>query len=507
MNSKQQIVRSQWLYFKLINRHSLLITVFTLLTIYCLLATDVFALDVNPVRDSVSNGVKRTVLPNGLIVLHSEKHSLPIVMVMLLVKASPLNEPKDKAGLSNLTAELLTEGTKHRKSTDISEEIEFIGASLYASTGSDYTTISLSVLKKDINKGFELFSDILLSPVFPEKEIGKKKELVKGYLRQREEDPSFLAERAFKREVFGEHPYGRLIEGSIETIDNIKRGDLTRFYSDYLLPNNSILSVVGALTEEELNSLIERYLGKWENRDSQSFQPRIEVRGKLQRESRNNGIDFCFRRNDERGRHDEKEEEFLDQRKIKRIIKIDRDLTQANIILGHLGISRDNPDYYAVSVMNYILGGGGFSSRLMQSIRDEMGLAYDVHSFFTANKEGGIFQVGVQTKNESANTVIDEILGQIDRIRKEKVSDEELSDAKSYLIGSFPRRLDTNRKIADFLAYVEFYNLGLDYMERYVGYINSVTKDDVLRVAGKYLNPENYVLVVVADQKKAALKY
>lgn len=143
----------------------------------------------------------------------------------------------------------------------------------------------------------------------------------------------------------------------------------------------------------------------------------------------------------------------------------------------------------------------------MQSVREKMGLAYDVHSFFAANKEGGSFQAGVQTKNESANAAIDEILKQIQRIRTEKVSDEELSDAKAYLTGSFPRRLDTNRKIADFLASVEFYNLGLDYVAKYPEYINSVTKEDVLRVAGKYLAPEQYVLVVVADQKKAMLKY
>ncbi|MEW6213992.1 MAG: pitrilysin family protein [Nitrospirota bacterium] len=498
MNSEQRIVRSQksnpplppfskggqgGIY------HSLLITVFILFTVYCLLSTDVFALDVNPVRDSVSNGAKRTVFQNGLIVLHSEKHSLPIVMVTLIVKASPLNEPKEKAGLANLTAELLTEGTKNRKSADISEEIEFIGASLGASAGSDYTSITLSVLKKDINKGFDLFSDILLNPVFSQYEIERKRELIKGSLRQGEEDPSFLAERAFKKEVFGDHPYGRLIEGSVETIDNIKREDLIRFYSDYFLPNNSILSVVGDLTEEELNSLIERYLGEWKKHDNRVRRPDTTLYTGSDRSP------------------DLSQKVFSDQKKIKKVIKIDKELTQANIILGHIGISRDNPDYYAVSVMNYILGGGGFSSRLMQSIRDEKGLAYDVYSFFTANKESGFFQVGIQTKNESAGIVIAEILRQIERIRKEKVSDEELSDAKSYLTGSFPRRLDTNRKIADFLASVEFYNLGLDYVKKYPNYINSVTKDDVLRVAGKYLDPENYVLVVVADQKKVVLKY
>ena len=461
MNSEQQIVKCQWFRFKLITRYSLLVTVFALFTFYFLLPTDVYAINVN-----------KTVLPNGLVVLHSEKHSLPIVMVTLLIKASPLNEPKDKAGLANLTAELLAEGTKNRSSTDISEEIEFIGASLDVSVVSDYTSVTLSVLKKDINKGFELFSDILLNPVFPEKEIERKKELVKGSLRHSEEDPAFLAERAFKKEIFGEHPYGRLIEGSVDTIDAIKRKDLITFYSVYFLPNNSILSVAGDLTEEELNSLIKTYLKDWEKADL----PSIVTQG-------------------------------FNIGKAKRTVQIDKDLTQANIILGHIGIRRDNPDYYAVSVMNYILGGGGFSSRLMQTIRDEMGLAYDVDSFFTSNKEKGLFQIEVQTKNDSANSVISEILNQMKKMRQKIVSDEELSDAKSYLTGSFPRRLDTNRKIADFLASVEFYNLGLDYAEKYSTYINSITKKDIFRVAQKYLDPEDYVLVVVANQKKAAIKY
>jgi len=411
-------------------------------------------------------------MSNGLTVLHSENHNLPIVMVTLLVRAGQRHEPKEKAGLANLTAELLTEGTKNRPSRAISEEIDFIGASLGASAGNDFTTITLSVLKKDIDKGFELFSDILLNAVFPQAEIDRKREMIKGSLRRQEEDPSFLAGRAFKKEVFGEHPYGRLIEGSTDTLGTIKRDDLVMFNSEFFLPNNAILSIAGDLTSDELDSVMKKYLGDWKKADLPLI-PRADIEGK----------------------------------KAKSTIKIDRDLTQANIIMGHLGISRDNPDYYAVSVMNYLLGGGGFSSRLMQSVRDKMGLAYDVHSFFSAYKEEGSFQIGVQTKNESANVALDEIFKQIELIRSEMVSDEELSDAKAYLTGSFLRRFDTSRKIADFFASVEFYGLGADYIAKYPSYINSVTKEDVLRVAKKYLDPDHYVLVVVADQEKAMLKY
>jgi zinc protease len=438
-----------------------LVLISLLYAIVCLLSVNALALETT-----------RTITPNGLTVLHSENHNLPIVMVTLMVKAGQRHEAKEKAGLANLSAELLTEGTKNRSSREISEEIDFIGASLDASAGNDFTTITLSVLKKDLDKGFELFSDILLNATFPQAEIDRKREEIKGSLRQQEEDPSFLAGRAFKKEVFGKHPYGRLIQGSTDTLNTITKDDLVTFYSDFFLPNNAILSVAGDLTSDELNAVMKKYLGAWKKANL-ALIPRSEIEGK----------------------------------KEKRVVKIDKELTQANIILGNLGISRDNPDYYAVSVMNYLLGGGGFSSRLMQSVRDKMGLAYDVHSFFSAYKEQGSFQIGVQTKNESANVALDEILRQIERMRSEMVSDEELSDAKAYLTGSFSRRLDTSRKIADFFASVEFYGLGADYIEKYPSYINSVTKEDVLRVAKKYLDTDHYVLVVVANQEKAMLKY
>jgi zinc protease len=439
------------------------------LILFCILQFAICGLSCN---DVIAFNVNRSVLPDGLILLHSENHNLPIVMVTLIVKAGQTSETAEKAGLANLTAELLSEGTSTRTSKVISEETDFIGASLGVSAGNDYTTITLSVLKKDLSKGFELFSDILLNPSFPTQEIDRKKDQIKGSLRQREEDPSFLAERAFSKGVFGEHPYGRLVEGSVETIDLIQRDDIVVFHRDFFLPNNSILAVVGDISAGELSGLLQNYLSGWKPGTPLS---------RVMKTAEGN--------------------------KTRKVIRIEKDLTQANIMFGNIGISRDNPDYYAASVMNYILGGGGFSSRMMQSIRDKMGLAYDVHSFFAAYRDAGFFQAGLQTKNETANTAVDEMIKEIEKMKTEAVSDEELSEAKAYLTGSFPRRLDTNRKIADFLASIEFYNLGLEYDKKYPDYINSVTKQDILRVAKKYLTPEDGVLVVVADQKKAQLKY
>ena len=166
----------------------ILLIVLFLCSMLFALCPDTYALDSN-----------RKILPNGLTVLYSEKHNIPIVMVTMIIKASPLDEPKEKAGLATLVAGLLDEGTKNRKSTEISEEIEFIGASLGSYAGSDYTTVTLSVLKKDMEKGFELFSDIALNPIFPQEELDRKRDRIKGSLKQREEEPSFLAGRAFSK--------------------------------------------------------------------------------------------------------------------------------------------------------------------------------------------------------------------------------------------------------------------------------------------------------------------
>jgi zinc protease len=395
-----------------------------------------------------------------------------MVSVVMAIRAGSIAEPPAKAGLAYLTAALLNEGTQKRTSREISEAIEFVGGSLSASAGADYTTISLTVLKKDIGLGFDLLSDIVLHPAFREEEIARKKQITKNRLIQQNEEPGVVASIAFSKAVFGEHPYGRQVQGTVETLDTITRQDLADFHSAHFTPNNTIVSVVGDISRDELIQLLGRYFGDWQQKKiPENVLPAIG------------------------------------QKKSPTVIKVNKDLTQANIILGHLGITRDNPDYYAVTVMNYILGGGGFASRLVDNIRDNRGLAYDVHSYFSASKYSGSFQAGLQTKNESANTAIAEVIREMERMRTEPVSDKELADAKSYLTGSFPLRVDSNSKIAGFNLAVEYYGLGLDYIDRYPAIINAITKEDILNVAKKYLDPANYVLVVVGNMEKAGLKY
>ncbi|MBK7485231.1 MAG: insulinase family protein [Nitrospira sp.] len=185
---------------------------------------------------------------------------------------------------------------------------------------------------------------------------------------------------------------------------------------------------------------------------------------------------------------------------------IEKDLTQSTIVLGHTGISRTNPDYYAVTVMNYILGAGGFSSRLMDSIRDKQGLAYGIMSQFDTRLMPGAFFISLQTRTDVTNQAIAGVLTEIKGMRDAPVTDQELNEAKSFIVGSFPLRVDSSAKLANVLAQVELYNLGLDYFTQYPKAIEKVTKDDVLRVAKQYLDPQHYALVVVGSIAKAKVK-
>jgi zinc protease len=410
----------------------------------------------------------RVVTANGITLLIQDQPFLPIITVNVLIRAGAVNDPDAKTGLAYLTAGMLDEGTKTRSATKIARELEFMGAEFTAKAANDFATATLRVLKKDADHGFTLLADILMNPAFAENEVARVRSELLGELQGEKDDPGTIAGKAFDEIVFKGHPYRRPTNGDEKTVVRITRQDLVAFHDKYYRPNQTIIAIVGDIREHEALDLVKKHFGKWAPQDSAS--PSFPAATPLQ----------------------------------KPVLKlIDKDLTQATVVLGHVGIARRNPDFYAVAVMNYILGGGGFSSRLVNRIRDEQGLAYDVDSGFEADVMPGPFSVRLQTRNEVANKAIANVLTEITRIRAEPVSDQELADAKAYLIGSFPLRLDTTGKLAGLLTIVELHGLGLSYFEDYPKAIAAVTKEDVLRVAQKYLNPDLYALVVVAKQAEA----
>ena len=407
---------------------------------------------------------QREVLPNGMVLLVSEKHGVPIATVSMLIRAGSTLDPPDKPGVANLVAELITQGTTTRTALQISEAIEFVGGSLSVDAGQELTTISLSVLSKDLDLGLNLLADILQNPTFAPAEIERKKQEVIAGIKRDQEDPGTVSWQAFLKLIYGTNPYGHPVEGAEATVPAITREDLVRFHEAQYRPNKAILAVVGDVTLPDLKRRLDARLGGWKQGGA-AFAPPPKPAPLTQRTVRT----------------------------------IQRDVTQANITLGHLGVTRDNPDYYAIQVMNYLLG-GGFNSYLVAKIREEKGWAYG------PGKYAGEFSVSMQTKNEVAEQAIEAALAEIRRMREQPVSEQELKDTKAYLTGSFPLRLDTSRKIVGMLATIEYYGLGLDYVDRYPGLINAVTAADVQRVAQKYLDPNRYALSIVADLSKAKIR-
>jgi zinc protease len=420
------------------------------------------AADINPVR---------FVTPNGITVLFLEQHYLPTVEVHALVKAGSAQDSPEKAGLANLVASLLDEGTTTRSSKQIAEQIDFVGGALAAKASEDFTTVSVRVLKKDADLGIGLLADVLMHPAFHRQEFERVRAQIVGEIASDEDDPGHVALKAFNQLVFHGHPYRWPANGSEESLNKISVADVQQFHAREYLPNQTIMAIVGDLTQDQASTLVQTHFGSWKKGTPAPFSPKKPT--PVER---------------------------------KMVQLIDKDLTQSTIILGHTGISRTSPDYYPITVMNYILGAGGFSSRLMDSIRDKQGLAYGVMSHFDTRLMPGAFMVNLQTRTEATNQAITGVLQELKGMRESPVSDQELNDAKAFIVGSFPLRIDTSAKLAQVLAQVEFYNLGLDYFTQYPKAIEKVTKDDVLRVAKQYLDPQHYALVVVGAIAKAKVK-
>lgn len=413
----------------------------------------------------------RSMTANGMTVLFLEQHFLPTVEIHALVKVGSAQDPPDKAGLANLTASLLDEGTQTRTSRQIAEQIDFVGGSLAAHAAEDFTTASARVLKKDADLGFALLADVLQHPAFHKQEFERVRTQILGEILSDDDDPGNVAMKAFHQLIFHGHPYSWPAHGSEDTLNKITVADVQQFHAREYVPNQTILVIVGDLTQEQAATLVQTHFGSWKKGTPSPYQ--IKKPTPIDR---------------------------------KMVQLIEKDLTQSTIVLGHTGISRTNPDYYAVTVMNYILGAGGFSSRLMDSIRDKQGLAYGIMSQFDSRLLPGAFFISLQTRTEVTNQAITGVLTEIKGIRDAPVTDQELSEAKSFIVGSFPLRVDSSAKLANVLAQVEFYNLGLEYFTSYPKAIEKVTKDEVLRVAKQYLDPQHYALVVVGSIAKAKVK-
>ena len=404
-------------------------------------------------------------LNNGLTILLVENPSLPTVSITASVLAGARHDPESKAGQAIMVSRLLDEGTENRTSLEIADAIESVGGAIDTDGSFERIVAMAGVLNKDVDLGLELLSDLLIRPIFPQEYVDKEKERTLAEIVSAQDRPQVVAGWAFNELVYQDHPLHRPSHGYPNTVERLTRDDLLEFHRRYFVPNNIILSVVGDFQVPELLPKIEKALGSWEAKP------------------------VIFPIYPEPTRQNTKRLKFITM-----------PAQQLNIYLGHLGISRTNPDYYALQVLDTILGGGaGFTARIPQRLRDELGLAYTTFASITmtAGLDPGRFVSFIGTSPENMKLAINELLNEIRRIIEEPVTAQELQDAQDYLTGSFVFGFESSPQIARFLVHAHVYGLGFDFIEKYPHYVRAVTVNDVTRVARKYLDSENYTLVVV----------
>jgi len=407
----------------------------------------------------------REVLPNGIVLLVAERPAVPIVAVRVLMRAGAVYDPADRGGLANLTGAVLTRGTAKRTGPELDTAIEFVGGSVEAGAGRDSLTVSMTTQKKDLTLGLDLVSEVVLTPTFPEAEVTRKVAEIQAAIKRSEEDPGTVAARALSRLVFEGHPYGRPVEGTRESVGRLTRDDVVKFYRERARSDTAVIAVVGAVTVDEARREILARFGSWARpADPPATAPMATAPSTTREET------------------------------------VKRELTQTTIMFGRQAILQTDPDYFPLAVASYVLGGGS-ASRLYTRVREESGLAYSVYSWASPWRHGASFAVSAQTRTAEAPKVIAMIREELARMGREPVAERELGLAKQYLIGSFPLRLDTSGKVADFLVAIEDRGLGLDYADRYKERIGKVTAADVQRVAAKYFTPAAFNLVVVGETK------
>lgn len=418
--------------------------------------------------------IQEKVLKNGLKVIVVEFHELPVVALRLQCQAGSFYDPRGKAGLTQFMTGLLTQGTATLSAPEIAAKIDFVGGNLSAGSGWDACYVASSVLTRDLDTAIELVRDVTLHPAFAPDEIERLRQQTLSSIKNAKDQPDNLADEEFDKWLFGDSPYAQPIAGTEESVAGITRDDILAQYQLIFIPNRATLAIIGDVTARDGFHIAERMLGDWKSGTilKAAFQPPVAPRGH-------------------------------------RVHLVNKaDATQAQIRIGHLGVARSSEDYFPLAVMNYILGAGSFSSRLMKIIRAEKGLTYDIDSYFAMRAEPGPFGISTFTKNETTLEAIRETIKLVKEYQEEGPTEKELQDAKSYLAGSYPLNFETPGQIANQLLNIELYNLGPDYIAKYRSRVEAVTAQDVQRVARQYIHPDDMNIVVVskADAVKDSLE-
>lgn len=410
--------------------------------------------------------IQKRTLANGLPVWVVELHKVPVVQVSLVVRGGSGADLPGKFGVANLTAEMLDEGAGSRGALEIADAIDYLGANLSTSSSFDASSVDLHVPVARLGEALPVMADVALRPTFPDQELQRvREELLTGLL-QAEDDPDTLVRVAFPRLVYGEqHRYGTLAVGTAASLKGFTPADLKQFHSQNYVPSNAVVIVVGDVTPDTVLPQLETAFGSWKG----SAQPAAKVTD-------------------------------APQLKARQVFIVDKPgAAQSQIRIGWIGVARSTPDYFALRVLNTVLG-GAFTSRLNTNLREQHGYAYGAGSAFEMRTAAGPFFAAAGVQTDKTTESLQEFFKELSGIRT-AIPEPELEKAKSYVALALPRSFETTSSIAASLSQVFIYGLPDDYFARFTERVRAVTAADAQRAAERYIQPEKFAVVVVGDRK------
>ncbi len=410
--------------------------------------------------------IQKLALSNGIPVLFIERHRVPLVQVSVVVRAGAAADPRGKAGLANLTAEMLDRGAGGRSTLELSDAVDHLGADLSAGAGWDETLVGLNVPSQRLAEALPLLADVVRRPAFPEEELERvRKELLTELLQWRDE-PRALVRVAFARALYGDHPYGGVTEGSEKSLRAMTQADVRGFHASWFEPGNVTLVAAGDVTPQVLQARLEDAFGSWKG----SGVRRAPVPAARQ----------------PRGRS---------------VWLVDvPDAAQSEIRIGRVGPPRNTPDYFPLVVANTLLG-GSFASRLNQNLREQHGYSYGAGSVFDFRLSTGPFFAAAAVQTDKTAPAISEFFKELEGIRR-PVSEDELARVRNYVALRYPAGFETVGELAAKLEGKVLFDLPDDYFTTYMDRVAGVTAADLARVTAQWIDPNTVVVVVVGDRKK-----
>jgi predicted Zn-dependent peptidase len=410
--------------------------------------------------------IARETLPNGLTLYFMAKRDVPLVQVNVVVRAGQVHDPGDRPGLASLTAAMLDEGAGSRNALELADAVDHLGASLSVGGGVHETTVSLHTPVTRLEAALELLADVVLRPGFDGEELERQRRQRLTSMAQWHDEARMIAQVAYSAALYGAgHPYGRVATGTPASVQAMTVDDLRRFHATYFVPNNAAVIVVGDVNLEDIRPLLERLFGAWRSGTVPAYHAPDAPSGRRQ------------------------------------VILVDKPgAAQSEIRIGVVGVSRDTPDYYALNVMNTVLG-GSFASRLNQTLREEKQYTYGARSGFSFGPLAGPFTASAAVQTAVTDSALFYFLRELNGIR-ESVPEEEMDRGRNYAALRFPAAFQAVAQIAAQLEDLYLYGLPLDYFNGYVQRLLGVTRADVRRVARQYVVPARMTVVVVGDRSK-----